>query len=115
MSSEDLNFVTDGWFHDDENFPYGFDRSGEFTCRQVELLTRRGRAYQALAAGTRQPLSETEKQFVSFCQGAKALETEDELTWERYLKAINRPNYYHSVGLNLKHLDGGRLYAIETD
>ncbi|WP_421868304.1 DUF413 domain-containing protein [Motiliproteus sp.] len=101
MSSHSTeSFTTSTRFYDTEHFPYGIDRSGEFTVKQASLLMERGVAYQELAGGKRRPQSAMENDFVLFCQGQKEAESEDEKLWQRYLKVINKPNYYLGVGLS---------------
>lgn len=93
------SFTTTKKFYDDQNFPYGIDRSGDFTIKQAQRLVLCGQAYKALADGSRVPQTADEENFVRFCQGAKAAESADELLWQHYLKVINKPKYYHGVGL----------------
>jgi hypothetical protein len=85
-------------YYDDDNFPYGFDRSGEFTPAQVTILTNQGQALKALASGNREPVTQEEQAFVAFCQGNRAAETAIERAWERYCKVCQRDKHFFTVG-----------------
>ena len=89
------SFVTKKRFYDDVNFPFGIDRSGEFTRAQAEYLTLYGHAYLELYNGSRKPANKEEKDFISAFHGKKQARTVHELTWKAYLtvcdKRSNRP------------------------
>lgn len=94
------SFLSSKRFFDDEHFPYGFERSGEFTSVQAELLTSHGRAYKALAGGEQDPSNEDEKNFVLFCKGLREAETQHEKIWKKYIEACGRTMEYHSIAAN---------------
>lgn len=98
--SEVISFHSNKRFFDDEHFPYGFDRSGEFTSSQAQLLTSHGRAYKALAIGAQNPVTQEEEAFVEFCRGLKEAESLHEKTWKKYMETCNRVLEYHSIALN---------------
>jgi uncharacterized protein YifE (UPF0438 family) len=89
------SFVTKKRFYDEINFPFGIDRSGEFTRTQAENLTQYGHAYLDLYSGSRKPVSKEEKDFVAVFHGKKQAKTVHETTWKAYLivcdKRSNRP------------------------
>lgn len=95
--SKDSSFQVERKFWDDEHFPYGFARSGDFTLEQAMLMETYGLAYIALARGERTPKSKQEKDFVAFCQGKKAAENAHEKTWRCYSEKINRPIKRYSL------------------
>ncbi|WP_421866462.1 DUF413 domain-containing protein [Motiliproteus sp.] len=109
------SFASSRKFHDNENFPHGLDRCGEFTCKQSDLLTQRGHAYLALSTGERKPKTSAENQFVTFSQGRKKPETEDERVWDRYCRLVNQAKNYYSVGLNLVPELSTNDFLIGTD
>lgn len=78
------SFNADRKFWDDQNFPYGFARSGDFTIKQAELLERHGQAYLMLAQGHRELADLIEKRFVAFCRGEKEADNVHEKIWKRY-------------------------------
>jgi hypothetical protein len=97
------SFQADRRFWGEEHFPYGFSRSGEFTCEQARLLETHGQAYIALANGIRLPVTEEEEAFVAFCKGDKSAESSHEKAWKRYqdcLIEITR-GYCCSFGVDL--------------
>ncbi len=115
-SSGVTSFASNRKFYDDQNFPYGFNRSGDFTLSQAERLQAYGHAYQELASAKRQPQTTEEQDFVRFCLGDKQPETEHERTWNKYISLINRPRQYHSVGLHPNYVSSGfDDYPVETD
>ncbi len=85
------SFSSDRNFHDNDHFPHGINRSGEFTRQQAELLIKHGWAYKALAEGSRAPVTVEEEQFVAVIQGKKAAETAHEKAWQLYCKKISQP------------------------
>ncbi len=108
------SFKTERKFFDDEHFPYGFDRSGEFSSSQVALLERHGHAYRALATGERQPVTEQESQFVLLCNGAKEPQNVHEKVWKRYSEICNKALVFHSVALS-RISDYADDFPIDTD
>ena len=117
MAHEDVDtvsFKTDRNFYDDEHFPYGFDRSGEFTLNQAQLLTKHGHAYKALAFSEREPVTEVEREFVDFCRSRKKAESIHEKTWKRYTDNCNTSSIYHSVALS-RQSDYVDDYPLDTD
>ena len=114
MNTIMTSFATNRKFYDDDHFPYGFDRSGEFTCRQATLLTERGYAYQELAAGRRKALTEQEKSFVRYCLGDKCAETEDEAVWGRYVALTRQIRRFYGVGIN-SHVIEQDEFSIDSD
>ncbi len=74
-------FYSNRKFYGDDYFPYGIERSGEFTREQAELLIQHGWAYMALAMGDRAPTSPEEEAFVAVCREQQAPETAHEKLW----------------------------------
>ncbi|WP_207062150.1 DUF413 domain-containing protein [Motiliproteus sp. SC1-56] len=92
------SFVSGTKYYDDENFPYGFDRSGEFTSAQVAILTQKGSALKALALGQRAPVTAEEEAFVAFCRGDRGAESAIERAWERYCRVTQKDARFFTVG-----------------
>lgn len=93
------DFFSSKRFFDDMNFPYGFERSGEFSSTQAKLLTLHGRAYRALENGDQEPKGENESNFSMFCNGLREAETQHEKAWKKYREACGRIMEYHSVAV----------------
>lgn len=82
-------FKADKKFEDKINFPYGFQKSGEFTIEQARILEMNGIAYAELSSGTRKPVGEIEREFVAYCSGKKEATNLHEKVWQRYLMRVN--------------------------
>ncbi len=78
-------------FYGQEYFPYGLDRSGEFSRQRAQLLITHGYAYQELDSGTRKPVNAEEEQFTAVCRGERAAETEHEKAWCQFREKTARP------------------------
>ncbi len=89
--AEYTSFQSDRAFFAREQFPYGLDRSGEFTRDQVQLIKAHGYAYRALDRGERQPENKEEREFVAFCHGQKTAESKHERVWNRFRAATSKP------------------------
>ena len=85
-------------FWGEEFFPYGMSRSGEFTREQVALLQAHGHAYEALAKGTRRPVSAAEIEFVAFCRGERDACSPHEKAWARYRQKTAERNGHFWLG-----------------
>lgn len=77
-------------FYGDSQFPYGIDRSGEFSRQQASLLMSHGWAYLELAEGIRVSVTPEEKAFVAVCRGEREPKTEHERVWRLYCITISR-------------------------
>ena len=95
--AEYSSFQSDRAYHARQQFPYGLERSGEFTREQVQLIMKHGYAYEALDKNTRAPENDEEKQFVAFCRGDKEAETKHERVWKRFRAATSKPIVYVSM------------------
>ncbi|WP_144393125.1 DUF413 domain-containing protein [Pleionea sediminis] len=77
-------------FFDDQHYPYGFSRSGDFTIAEVDCLEQNGNLFRALMAGLVQNTTEEDEQFIRVVRGEVEAETLAEKTWIKYLKRSNR-------------------------
>ena len=84
-------FYSERKFYGDGHFPYGIDRSGEFTREQADLLLLHGWAYQALAEGSRAPVTKEEEAFVAVCLGEQTPQTVHEKVWALFCSKISAP------------------------
>ena len=91
------SFASDKKFFDARNYPQGFQRSGDFTRNQAQLLEAKGLALKALHEGVRAPQTDEEEQFIACCQGKNAPRTEIEKTWMAYLTALKRKQVYFTA------------------
>ena len=84
-------------FFDDVNFPRGFQRSGDFTRSQANILETMGVAMKDLHEGRRAPATDEEVRFVEVCQDLVPPLSEPERTWASYLKALARKQIYFTA------------------
>lgn len=91
------SFASDKKFFDTRNYPQGFQRSGDFTRIQAQLLEMKGAAFKALHEGTRAPATPEEEHFVLVCQGKETASTDTEKVWAQYLNALKRKQIYFTA------------------
>ncbi len=77
-------------FFDDQNFPYGFSRSGDFTVAEVKHLEQYGMLFKALTEGNVLNPSDEDSHFLQVISGEIQAETVAEKAWLKYLKRCNR-------------------------
>ena len=100
-------------FFDDLNFPRGFQRAGDFTRNQAQILESMGVALKALHEGTREPATDEEERFVSMCKQEIQPQSEVERTWSTYMKALARKQIYFTASSAAVSESGSD--SIDTD
>ncbi len=85
-------------FNDFKNYPYGFSRSGDYSIRESELLTKHGSLIAALLSGDLEPQSAEEQSLIAVARGEKAAESAVEKAWVKYQSRINRPKVVSFYG-----------------
>ena len=94
-------FTAESPFYDDINFPRGFNKSGDFTIVEAEILTCVGRRLQMLEQKVCAPVNEIEKQFVQMCKEQCEGRTKVELIWQKYRRlTVYKP--FHSLHGSIK-------------
>lgn len=91
------SFASDKKFFDTRNYPQGFQRSGDFTRNQAQLLEAKGQALKALYEGTRAPATPEEEQFIATFSDGKTPSSDIEKTWSIYLTALKRKQIYFTA------------------
>lgn len=109
------SFQAERKFWDDEHFPYGFSRSGDFTLEQAALLEQCGHAYRALANGEREPSSQEEKDFVAFCRGVKEASSGHEKAWKRYQEKVNFGTHRYLLASTPKSVSDSAIDLDDSD
>ncbi|MCH8529979.1 MAG: DUF413 domain-containing protein [Saccharospirillum sp.] len=71
-------------FTDNRNYPYGIERSGDYSIREAQTLRRLGETFRRLETGDLKPSNEVEKQFVQMIQGKKEASSDCEKLWLKY-------------------------------
>lgn len=84
-------------FYDNAKFPRGFNRSGDFTISESDILTQYGEMMLSLETGKVAPESDAEKQFVAVCQNAKEPETKLEKAWVKYVEKSRGKRRFHTL------------------
>lgn len=107
------SFASDKKFFDTRNYPQGFQRSGDFTRNQAQLLEAKGLAMKALHEGTREPQTPEEEQFVATCRGQATPSTDVEKTWAQYLNALKRKQIYFTA--SSAAVESGGSESVDTD
>lgn len=92
-----MSFDSPRKYYDDQNFPHGFHRSGDFTRAQAEVLENKGHVLKALHEGLQAPSDDEEKLFVTMCQGKREATTLIEKAWQGYLNALSRKQVYFTA------------------
>jgi len=92
-----MSFDSPRKYYDDQNFPHGFHRSGDFTRAQAEVLENKGHVLKALHEGLQDPTDDMEKQFVTMCQGKREASTLIEKAWQGYLNALSHKQVYFTA------------------
>ncbi len=110
------SFYSSRTFYGDTYFPYGLDRSGEFTIQQTTLLKKHGWAYQGLTEGSREPVTTEEEQFIAMCQGRREPESAHEKVWALYREKISAPPFNVSTpSVKAENLASPDADAIDND
>lgn len=93
-------FKTESPFYDDVHFPRGFNKTGDFTIAEAEILTDIGRRLHMLEQEVCTPTNKVEKQFSQMCKEQSEGQTRIELLWQKYKRlTVYKP--FHN-------LNGGR-------
>lgn len=112
-NSQAQSFSSDKKFFDSRNYPQGFQRSGDFTRIQAQLLESKGTALKALHEGTRAPVGAEEEHFVATCQGQAKAESDLEKVWAIYLAALRRKQIYFTA--SSAAVEGGGSDSLDSD
>jgi uncharacterized protein len=84
-------FIPVELFYDDTHFPRGFNKSGEFSIGESEILTTLGKRLFMLENKFSPPENKIEEQFVRTFRAVEIPKTEVERVWEKY-KKLTRKN-----------------------
>lgn len=90
MNLEVEGFQPSRLFFDDDNFPHGFNKCGDFTVRESDLLVKFGSIMRDLHTGKCQPDNPAQARFIDICQGKNTAESPLEKVWLKYLDLIKR-------------------------
>ncbi|WP_105901537.1 DUF413 domain-containing protein [Vibrio gangliei] len=84
-----------GKFFDNKHFARGFNRSGEFTINEAQVLENYGKTMQALFEGKITPEDEDESNFIAaFQEGGEGIVSKYAQCWKKYLSKTQRKRTY---------------------
>ncbi|KPZ52791.1 DUF413 domain-containing protein [Pseudoalteromonas sp. P1-25] len=90
-------FVSQRQFYDDQNFPRGFSRSGNFTLLEASILEQHGVILKGLYNKTLAPQNTLQAQFVDVVCGNKEPTNPIEKAWVKYLKLTTSKTKFHTL------------------
>ncbi|MEH6396445.1 MULTISPECIES: DUF413 domain-containing protein [Pseudoalteromonas] len=90
-------FVSQRQFYDDQNFPRGFGRSGNFTLLEASILEQHGVVLKGLYNKTLEPQNEIQAQFLAVVSGSQEPTNAIERTWIKYLKLTTCKTKFHTL------------------
>lgn len=96
MQSNFPEFETNRAFFDNRYFPRGFSRSGDFSLKEADLLTRYGALLNDLAQGRMAPATDAQARFLEVVQGQAEATHVLEKLWIKYLGKTTRPAIRYS-------------------
>lgn len=101
-------------YYDMKKFPRGFNKYGEFTRDEANILHNYGRQLLALERGEKKPSGKPEKQFLAVCRGERAPETPIEKVWIKYMDRLNRkPKVINPFGSSTQVNEGDSMVVPE--
>ncbi|MFT5758335.1 MAG: hypothetical protein ACI9LM_003074 [Alteromonadaceae bacterium] len=87
-------FIFEKEFYDDGHFPRGFQKSGEFSVVEAEVLISVGQRLFMLEKSFYKPENQVEEQFVKMCKSNIAGQTTVELLWQKYKTLTKHKAFY---------------------
>lgn len=94
-------------FVDSRNYPYGLERSGDYSIREAQQLRQLGETFRRLEVGELEPSNEVETQFVKMTRGEKEATSDSEKLWLKYRAKVEgksragfsfTSSYYYAKG-----------------
>lgn len=89
-------------FYDDQRFKRGFNKSGEFTLLESELLSLYGETMKALDCGEMMPENPEEQHFLLVCSQQLAAESKLEKVWMKYKHLTQSRRAFHTLNSRCK-------------
>lgn len=111
MPTDFPEFETNRVFYDSRNFPRGFSRSGDFSLKEAELLTRYGALLSDLTQGRMAPANPAQERLLAVTQGQADAEHPLEKVWAKYLGKTSRPIVRYSCAMSSSD---GDYYVDDT-
>jgi uncharacterized protein len=83
-------FYSNKQFRDDDKFPYGISRSGDFSIDESQFLIQHGSLYKAVFENLLPELNEDEIRMIKVYKGNIQATTFEERTWLKYMNYKKR-------------------------
>lgn len=83
-------------FFDTKHYPRGFNRSGDFSMREAQLLASHGVLLNELTLGKATPANAAQERLLKVVQGEAPAESLLEKVWVKYLQKTTRPTIRYS-------------------
>ena len=96
-NSQVQSFKSDKKIIDVRNYQHGFQRSGDFTRVQAQLLESKGTILKALHEGSVLPQTPEEERFVATCLHQEQPVSDIEKAWAQYLSALRKKQIYYTA------------------
>lgn len=90
-------FVSQRQFYDDQNFPRGFGRSGNFTLLETSILEQHGVILKGLYNKTLEPQNEIQEQFLAVVTAGQEASNIIERAWIKYLRLTTCKAKFHTL------------------
>ncbi|CAM3921777.1 DUF413 domain-containing protein [Vibrio aquimaris] len=84
-------------FFDNEKFPRGFAKSGDFTLAEEEILTLYGDTMQGLETGLIEPDNAEEKHFIKVLENPSKAKSKLERVWLKYIQLARGRKRFHTL------------------
>ncbi|RIY34356.1 DUF413 domain-containing protein [Psittacicella gerlachiana] len=103
-------FIQEKKYYDDKNYPHGFNRSGDYTIHESEVLENYGTRLSRLASGVVEPENDVEKHFVDVTINPADFDDISfiEKTWLKYQRLITEVKRVYILA------DGNNVLFDET-
>jgi uncharacterized protein YifE (UPF0438 family) len=91
------SFQSTRLFTDDQHYPRGIGRSGDYSIAEVNILETYGVALLELSNGQRQPQTDEEHQFIAVVCEQQPPSSKIEKAWMKYLQKTRIPKTFHTL------------------
>lgn len=96
MQAEFSDFSCKRAFFDTKHYPRGFNRSGDFSMKEAQLLSNHGVLLNELTLGKVAPSNPAQERLLKVLQGELPADNLLEKVWVKYLEKTTRPSIRYS-------------------
>jgi hypothetical protein len=98
-------------FYDNNAFPRGFGKSGNFTIAEDDILSSYGQTLLALELGDIIPVNTEEKHFLKVLKNPGKAKSKIEQTWLKYIQLARGRKVFHTLNGRSKSQE---IYPSDT-